>query len=757
MSDLGAVFAPLQANTRKPVELAMQRLWLTGRVLPAGARLFVQHVFRSQEDRPVEVIYPFMLPRDSALRSFRITGEGFDVHSELMPREEAASKYEAGIAAGSLSSLARVYSDGVVNLTVGNLQPGETVEVLLEVLAGVELRDDGFRFRFPFSLAPTYHARMRAAEVDGEAEMELPADEFGDVILPRYRKDGASLHEVGFDLAISSGLAIGEVGSPSHSIRVGQNGARVALARGKDVPNRDLVLDVRFSETAPQALAGPNEDGKRRFAAIIPSTVFGSAGSAPRRTVILLDRSGSMQGEPLAQGRNAIEACLATLTNEDQFGIVAFDNTAETLHPSLLPGTSENRGNAHAFLSRIEARGGTELAAGVDSAARMLTGGGEIMIVTDGQVSGTEQILERARSTGLRLFCLGIGSASQDRFLSLLARETGGISRFVTPRERVDMAAVDLFASIGRPVASDLKIDTAVEPRLPASVFFGTPVLAFGEIEADRPDLELTWHGGQTRIPVPAGDAETGATVRLLQGSRLITDFESRYPGGPGSALDKRQDHRVSARLAELSRTFGLASREMSLVAVVRRKADRPGELPETRVVTVGMPQGVNFGEYFGDATCLNPMLPSAPAPTRIMRAAEHMDSFLGSVNALPPQRGEVELMGLAARLEADGGLPGKNISQRAARSAAALLAFAAAGHTPREGAFRVHVQRLIGFLELVTGLSQQDTELLNAVIRIALSGASMEGDWVAHASGRWGVWRALRKAMAVHKPPAHK
>jgi len=52
-----ASFAPLVAATRQPVSLSMQRLWLTGQVLPAGARLVAQHVFRSEEEKPIEVIY----------------------------------------------------------------------------------------------------------------------------------------------------------------------------------------------------------------------------------------------------------------------------------------------------------------------------------------------------------------------------------------------------------------------------------------------------------------------------------------------------------------------------------------------------------------------------------------------------------------------------------------------------------------------------------------------------------------------------
>src|SRR5690349_19094509 len=53
-------------------------------------------------------------------------------------------------------------------------------------------------------------------------------------------------------------------------------------------------------------------------------------------------------------------------------------------------------------------------------------------------------------------------------------------------------------------------------------------------------------------------------------------------------------------RLLELSKTFGLASREMSLVAVVKRVRDTAGELPETRIVPVGLPSEVSFEAYFG-------------------------------------------------------------------------------------------------------------------------------------------------------------
>ena len=176
------------------------------------------------------------------------------------------------------------------------------------------------------------------------------------------------------------------------------------------MPNRDLVLETRFKTIAPQVLAG-----KGHFAAIIPSTVFGANPNTPRRVVILLDRSGSMSGTPIEQAVKSIKACLATLSEQDLFGLIAFNNHVETFQKELLPGSRENREKAARVLKHVEASGGTELAEGFIEAVGLLgQAGGDVLIMTDGEVSGTEAILARARATNTRLHCLGIGSASQD-------------------------------------------------------------------------------------------------------------------------------------------------------------------------------------------------------------------------------------------------------------------------------------------------------------------------------------------------------
>ncbi len=744
-------YAARDAKTGEQVKLTMQRLWLTGRVLAAGARLMVEHVFEPAGRKPVEVVYAFALPRDAALRRFTIRGTGFTAHSELRPLEQATKMYEEGIAQGSLSTLARQYGDGIINLNVGNIRPGETVTVRLEILAGVETRDDGFRFRFPFTLAPGYHAKAKMLETEpGTGEIELPEEEFEDMMLPKFRQDPSNLHAVGFGLRFLAAGGFREIGSPSHAIRMiaGDDGgpAQVLPARGRDVPNRDLVLDARRKVVAPEAIGGRGRDGKLHFVGIIPSSSFGEAAAAGRKVVFLLDRSGSMQGPPIEQARLAVSACLGALSPEDRFNIVAFDNKLESFRPEPVPATAAHREAAREFLRFVDARGGTELAMAVKAAAES-AGSGDVMVMTDGQVMGTEQILSVARAAGIRLHCLGIGSASQDRFLTLLARETGGVSRFVTARERVDLTAVDLFASIGRPVATDVSVSGAlIQPDPPPVVFRSTPFLFYGEC-TDPCEVRIRWRGQDLGVPVNNEGPLTGETMRLLRGSRLITEMECRNP--------------ADARIQEFSETYGLASRRMALVAVVEREGDIAGEVPKTEVVPVGMPEDTAFGGYFQPRMARAMFHRAvAPAPTAAgflkhsLSMSEPAMYDLAPKSVVPGRRRDDPidiLLELAASIESDGGMPGGSAEERVLRTLLCLLAFLEQGHSTKSGAFRMHVERLVAFLEsgVASRLHEARQGMMNRAIAHARRGESVPGEWSKKAREKASGWKDLDPALS--------
>ena len=401
------------------------------------------------------------------------------------------------------------------------------------------------------------------------------------------------------------------------------------------------------------------------------------------------------------------------------------------------------------------------------------------MLLTDGQVFGIDPIIETARSTNLRVHCLGIGSAGQDFFLSRLARETGAVSRSVTPRERVDLTAVDLFAAIGRPLASDIEAkvegfeDGSVSPAPPKHVFSGTPLLLFGETSSQGEGrLHLQWaehdQPGALDLPLAIHPAGEGETLRLLQGARLITDLEGQIEAPEGPA--RRTERRGLKMLENLSQAYGLASRAMSLVAVVERKGDRPGELAVTRVVPVGMPQDVGFGAYFRitGLTLAQPAMLNRSSvlysrhedvleePSMLRASHEEKAKMRGKSLAerfslsrrhakLDAEAEESELVALAARIEPDGGMPGKTEEERVLASILAVLRFLAEGHSWHSGTFRKHVQRLVKFLE---GAKFQN-DIVREIGKRARAGNPLPGDW-SKKKPEPSLWAELAKALEL-------
>ena len=739
----GQGFGVYAAQSGKQLRLTMQELWLTGTVLPVGARLVVRHTFQSQEKKPLEAVYAFALPRDAAMRRFRIVGEGFNVESALKPTEEARQAYEEGLEGGHLSALAQQYGDGLVNLNVGNIRPMETVTVYIEIAAGVACTDTGFRFRFPFTLAPGYHPRAAyGATEEGEGEIMLPEEIFGDIILPPWRQDARELHRVGFDLNLALDSDTLEIASPSHSISVQQRPggpARVSLATEADIPDRDLVLEAKYSLKAPAVFAGLDASGKARFAAVVPSTCFGPAPDAPKRVVFLIDHSGSMEGKPFEQAKRATLACIAALRPEDRFGIVFFENSITVFPAGCTAADQEQRDAARAFVNGMETAGGTELSAGICEAATLLPGGGDILLLTDGQVYETETIITRARKAGVRVHCLGIGSASQDRFLALLARKTGGASHFATPRERVDEAALRLFNAIGAPAAEEVSCEITgmkqadFAPDLPELVRVNEPLLIFGSCTgSDNGNLQLSWKGGNRTIPIPfpvkqdqqaspasdvSKEAETpvplGETLKLVQGARITTDLESLDTDAPETQrAAERHRKRQEKRWIALAEEYGLANPAMSLVAVVERTDDRPGAVPVTRVVPVGMPQDTAFESYFGrsgnivsrtrNALIMNNVCACAPPPD--FSLAHRMFGRQESRKRISTDAVENRLLDrlfeLTGHLEADGGLPGPDLETRIANTLAGLIVLRRYAHDTGEQHFDVHAQRMSAFLD---------------------------------------------------------
>lgn len=282
----------------------------------------------------------------------------------------------------------------------------------------------------------------------------------------------------------------------------------------------------------------------------------------------------------------------------------------------------------------------------------------------------------------------------------------------------MDVAAIDLFASIDRPVAADVRACGArlsVEPA--RIVFASSPWVVLGE----GSEITVEWTNGSFREQVEVEQDECADTLRLLLGARRITELEGRMT--PASAAE------IEPGLVRLSQEYGLASRVMALVAVVHRPADAPGLPPVTEVVPVGMLGGTEFESYFDDA--VDPSVAFRGSQFSLVaenaldlsmaedRAFRHVLRPASLYRKLPAPDGTDALLEIASYLEPDGGAPGNDTEDRALKTTCALLLFLSYGNTPAEGAFRAHVERMARFLETL----DLRKELLSQVAAFARAG----------------------------------
>jgi len=160
------------------------------------------------------------------------------------------------------------------------------------------------------------------------------------------------------------------------------------------------------------------------------------ARAQPVAFVAVIDRSGSMDGPPLAAAKNAVREVVRNLRRGDQFGLVVFDSEAQVLVP-----LSADRDVAalNRIIDGIQAGSSTNLAGGWCLGRDLLAGAPaeaprKLLLLTDGQVNAgvtDPLIVTQMAASGLekhhiRTSCLGFGPGYNEDLLDAVAKATGG-------------------------------------------------------------------------------------------------------------------------------------------------------------------------------------------------------------------------------------------------------------------------------------------------------------------------------------------
>ena len=149
-----------------------------------------------------------------------------------------------------------------------------------------------------------------------------------------------------------------------------QRGVEQAEAAGVPL-DRDIV--VRWSVCRPEpglqieSARGP-DDETYALVTVVPPSPLPLRAIVARDVVLLLDVSGSMQGEPIAQAKRVVAALVSTLGEQDSLEMIAFASSAKRWRRGVARTDAAARRDALEWLAALTAGGGTEMRNAIEAA-----------------------------------------------------------------------------------------------------------------------------------------------------------------------------------------------------------------------------------------------------------------------------------------------------------------------------------------------------------------------------------------------------
>lgn len=293
---------------------------------------------------------------------------------------------------------------------------------------------------------------------------------------------------------------------------------------------------------------------------------------------LVIDRSGSMHGRPLAEARRCAAHLISSLRPSDSVSLVAFDHRVQRLWPALPVGDGVAQ---HAALAAVASGGNTDLhggwRAGADTLAEV-SGNGlkRVIVLSDGQANtGLTDAAEIAAQCatwadqGISTSTYGLGNGFNEALMVAMARAGGGNHYYGDSAEDLMQPFQQELELLANLCLRELRLTLTTAPgvelevlnRLPrAEGGWRLPDLAWGAEGWAVLRLKLT----AAVLPPPGQHLpllQTRVWGRSLDGQSLTLErARLALPVMSGLAFDDlADDELVGRRLAELAAAESLA------------------------------------------------------------------------------------------------------------------------------------------------------------------------------------------------------
>jgi Ca-activated chloride channel family protein len=578
------------------------------------ARTRVSQVFHNPGAEFVEGVYVFPLPENAAVDHLWMRIGERAIEGVIQEKEEARRTYEKAKTEGRKAALVEQQRPNLFTNSVAHIGPDEQVRVTIEYQQTLRYDNGEYRLRFPLAVTPRYvPASATDAMPDVAKAIEAQAVD-GPPQMPAYASDaqGRLVNPVDIAVIIDAGVPLANVVSSYHEALVEKaagNRTAVYLTREQEAADRDFELKWRLAAgVEPQAAVFTQQVAGADYGLImvVPPQPSGEEKAAfqriPRETILIADTSGSMQGASMDQAKQALAFALDTLTERDRFNVVEFNSVTRTLYPASLPATRDNIEQAKAWVKKLQAGGGTEMAPALRFALDGAVTPGylrQVIFMTDGGVSNEEELfrLIATRLGDTRLFTVGIGSAPNGHFMTKAAQFGRGSFTYVGDVREVNEKMTQLFSRIEAPVLRDVAIRwadgtplTTYPDRVP-DLYLGEPIVVSAAADSFARTVIVSgvrgnqpWSVALTPVSDSAGVGALWARARIAHLMDEITrggDVAELRPAVLRVALDHHLVSAYTSLVAVDVTPTGSANMKTALV-----KASLPqgyvGAIPQT-------------------------------------------------------------------------------------------------------------------------------------------------------------------------------
>jgi Ca-activated chloride channel family protein len=441
----------------------------------------VDQLFRNDHDDTVEGTYLFPLPVEALVTDFAMWVDGQRLEAKILSAEEARQIYDDIVRQMRDPALLEYAGRGAVQASIFPIEAGASRRVELEYTQVLPADNGLIHYRYP-----------------------LNTEKFS----------SAPLEQVSVSVSVVSSEDVRAIYSPSHPVAIARDGERRFTA-GYEASGvtPDTDFDLYYS-VSPEAI-GLNTlsyhdpaTGEGYFVLLAaPSLAAAADQIVAKDVIVVLDQSGSMEGEKFAQAQAAVDYILTHLNAADRFNLVAFSTGVSPYASRLQPASAAEP--ARDWVRGLRAEGGTninlallEAVAGVaapepgQAAARptiliFLTDG----LATEGVVDSSQILnnLASAAPASVRLFAFGVGHDVDTFLLDRLVEAHHGLSSYVLPGERIDEAVSGFYAKVSVPVLADLRLEVdgvTVEDTYPnplPDLFAGSQLVVTGRYRGAGP------------------------------------------------------------------------------------------------------------------------------------------------------------------------------------------------------------------------------------------------------------------------------